>query len=160
MEILKCVQQHSFTEEIGSLTRSTNEGLPHVKKNSNLGRLDPVLIDSLLRVGGRLSLASISFDARQQIILPKNDHVSNLMVEHYHHTSGNSGKEQVIGLLRERSWIVKAGSTVRTVLSRCVSCRWRRGRECEQKMADLPEDRLAVEQQPFTSVGADYFGPF
>ena len=91
LEILKCVQQHHFAEEVSSLTRSANEGMPHVKKNSNLGRLDPVLVDGLLRIGSRLSLALIPFDAKHQIILPKNNHVSNLIVEYYHHISGHSG---------------------------------------------------------------------
>ena len=160
LEILKCVQQHHFAEEISSLTRSANEGMWHVKKNSNLRRLDPVLVDGLLRVDGRLSLASIPFDAKHQIILPKNDHVPNLIVEYYHHISGHSGKEHVISLLPEPFWIVKAGSAVKKVLSRCVSCRRRQSRECDQNMGDLPEDRLTVNQPPFTSVGVDYFSPF
>ena len=27
-------------------------------------------------------------------------------------------------------------------------------------MADLPSDRLQIEQPPFSHVGVDYFGPF
>ena len=115
-----------------------------------LRRLDPVLIDGLLRVGGTLGLASETFDSKHQIILPKNDHVSNLLVEHYHQISGHSGKEYVLSL----------GSAVRRVLSRCVSCRRRQGPGCEQKMADLPVDRLTSDQPPFTCFGIDYFGPF
>ena len=160
LEIFKCVQQHYFPEELRSLTKSASNGVPHVEKSSCLRRLDPVLIDGLLRVGGRLGLASEPFDSKHQIILPKNDHVSNLLVEHYHQISGHSGKEYVLSLLRERFWIVKAGSAVRRVLSRCVSCRRRQGPGCEQKMADLPVDRLTADQPPFTRVGIDYFGPF
>ena len=160
LDILKCVQQHHFPEEFHSLTQSASNGVPHVKKNSCLRRLDPVLIDGLLRVGGRLDLASEPFDSKHQIILPKNDHVSNLLVEHYHQISGHSGKEYVLSLLRERFWIVKAGSAVKRVLSRCVNCRRRQGPACEQKMADLPVDRLTPDQPPFSRVGVDCFGPF
>lgn len=160
LEILSCVQQHHFTEEISSLTRSANEGLLHVKKNGDLRRFDPVLVNSLLHVGGRLSLASIPFDAKHQIILPKKDFVSNLIVERYHHISRYSRKEHVISLPHERFWIVKAGSVVKTVLLRCVSFRRRQGRECEQKITDLPEDRLTMDQSPFTSINVDYFSPF
>ena len=106
------------------------------------------------------SLASIPFDAKHQIILPKNDHVSNLIVEHCHHISRYSGKEHVISLLCEQFCIVMAGSAVKTVMSRCVSCWQHQSYECEQKMADLPEDCLTMDQPPFTSGGVDYFGPF
>ena len=155
LEILKCVQQHHFPEEFHSLTQSASNGMPHVKKNSCLRRLDPILINGLLRVGGRLDLASEPFDSKHQITLPKNDHVSILLVEHYHQISGHSGKEYVLSLLRERFWVVKAGSAVKRVLSRCVDCRRRQGPACDQKMADLPAD-----QPPFTCVGVDCFGPF
>ena len=133
--------------------------MPHVGKGSCLRRLDPVLIDDLLRVGGRRSLASKPFDYQHQIILPKNDHVSNLLVEHYHQMSGHSGIEYVLSLLRERFWVVKGSSAVRKVLSRCTRCRRHQGPLCEQKMAELPVNRLTADQPPFTSVGVDYFGP-
>ena len=160
LEILKSVQKHHFHEEFYSLTKSASKGVPHVGKSSCLRRLDPVLIDGLLRVDGRLSLASKRFDNQQQIILPKNDHVSNLLVEHYHQMSGHSGSEYVLSLLRERFWVVKASSAVRRVLSRYTRCRRHQGPLCEQKMADLTVDRLTADQPHFTSVGVDYFGPF
>ena len=34
-------------------------------------------MNDLMRVGGRLNLASITFEAEYQIILLKNDHVTN-----------------------------------------------------------------------------------
>ena len=89
LEILKSVQKH-LPEEFYSLTKSASKRVPHVGKNSCLRRLGPFLIDGLLHIGGRLSLASKPFDYQHQIILPKNDHVSNLLVEHYHQMSGHS----------------------------------------------------------------------
>ena len=96
LEILKSVQKHHFAEEFYSLTKSAGKGVPHVGKSSCLRRLDPILIVGLLRVGGRLT------DYQHQIILPKNDHVSNLLIEHYHQMSGHSGREYMLSLLRER----------------------------------------------------------
>ena len=157
LQILKCVQLHYFSEELQSLTKAGVD-VAHVKKTSGLRGLDPVLVNGLLRVGGRLDLAPAPFDSKHQIILPKSDHVSTLIIEHCHLISGHSGGEYVLSLLREKFWIVKASYVVRRVLSKCVSCR--RRPVCEQKMADLPVDRLTPDQSPFTSVGVDYFGPF
>ena len=53
LEILKCVQLHYFPEELQSLTKS-GVHVAHVKKTSGLQSLDPVLVDGLIRVGGRL----------------------------------------------------------------------------------------------------------
>ena len=50
-------------------------------------------------------------------------------------------------------------SLVRHIISKCVTCRRLRGTPSNQKMADLPEDRMA-ETPPFTYVGTDMFGPF
>ena len=158
LEILKAIQCHHFPEERRSLTRCGST----VKKSSCLQSLDPILVDSLLCVKGRLRLAQASFDSKNQIILPKNDHVSNLLIEHFHLISGHSSREYVLSLLRERFWVIKGSSAVRRILSKCVSCRCRRRQApvLEQKMADLPEDRLTPDQPPFTAVGVDCFGPF
>ncbi|XP_044184754.1 uncharacterized protein LOC122964893 [Acropora millepora] len=49
LEILKSVQKHHFAKEFYSLSKSASKGMPHVGKGSCLRRLDPVLIDGLLR---------------------------------------------------------------------------------------------------------------
>ena len=123
LQILKCVQLHYFSEELQSLTKAGVD-VAYVK-TSGLRSLDPVLVDGLLRVGGRLDLAPASFDSKHQIILPNSDHVSTLIIEHCHLISGHSGREYVLTLLREKFWIVKASPAVRRVLSKCVSCRRR-----------------------------------
>jgi hypothetical protein len=61
--------------------------------------------------------------------------------------------------LRKKYWISKANSVARKVLSRCVVCRRARGKVGEQKMADLPAERILPDLPPFTNVGLDYFGP-
>ena len=56
-------------------------------------------------------------------------------------------------------WIIGCSSAVSSVIFRCVTCRKRRGAVLEQKMADIPEDRLEPEPA-FTFCAVDYFGPF
>nr|XP_054753823.1 uncharacterized protein LOC129259573 [Lytechinus pictus] len=56
-------------------------------------------------------------------------------------------------------WIVNGSKVVAEVLRKCVSCRRLRRPQEEQKMANLPRDRVEP-SAPFTNVGMDCFGPF
>ena len=155
--ILKNVQRAAFPEEFNRLESGNDEC---VKRSSPLFKLDPVVRDGLLRVGGRLTRAHISSDAKHQIIMPKDSHVSNLIIDHYHKLSGHSGRQHVLSMIRQKYWIIKANSAVRRLLRGCYGCRKREAPPCEQIMADLPEDRLIPDKLPFTAVGLDFFGPF
>ena len=152
-EILRCVQQQHFGEEVRCLERSNP-----VKKSSSIAKLSPILKDGLLCVGGRLQQASVPVESKHQIILPKDSHVTLLIIQYYHQLSGHSGREYVLSLLRSKFWVIKGNSAVRKVLSQCFKCRQLQSRPLEQKMADLPDDRI-TSQHPFSSVGIDFFGP-
>ena len=154
-EIIKFEQNLTFAEELEAV-----KGGKCVKGSSALARLDPILTDGLLRVGGRLSRATLSDDSKHQIIIPRDSHLARLLVNHFHQKSGHSGREYVLALLRERFWLIRANSTVRSVLSSCFDCKRRQGPVGEQKMANLPRPRVTPDQPPFTCVGIDYFGPF
>jgi hypothetical protein len=104
-ELLKHVQKTNFPEELAScrgaiVPASKSTQGARVKKTSSIFTLDPVLIDGLLQVGGRLRRASIPEDAKHQVIIPKAHHVTDLIVRHYHEVSGHSGREYVLSLLR------------------------------------------------------------
>jgi hypothetical protein len=101
----------------------------------------------------------MSFDAKHPIILPKICSLSTLIIEEAHSTVGHMGRNMVLAKLRQLYWIVGANQTIRKVLARCVLCRKYRGQCCQQKMADLPRDRIESHEPPFTNVGVDYFGP-
>ena len=131
-----------------------------VKKSSPLYKLNSLIADDLLRVGGRLRAAPSPLESRSQIILPKEEHVTKLVIEHYYRICGHSGREHVLALIRQRFCITQGSSTVRSVLAKCVSCRRRQASPCQQIMADLPESRVLPDKLPFSSVGVDYFGPF
>ena len=84
--------------------------------------------------------------------------MTNLVIENYHLVFGYSSKEYELGLAPEKFWIVNASSVIRRVLPKCFSCRRRHSPLCEQKMADLPLDRITSGAPPFTAVGIDCFG--
>ena len=163
-EILKHVQCQSFKQERQRLEQADRQTTPSrqnvLKNSSSIFKLDPTLIQGLIRVGGRLRQAPIDNDARHPIILPKGHHVVKLIIKYYHHISGHSGLEYTLALIRQRYWIINARSTVRSVLNECFSCRKRQAPTSQQKMANLPEDRVTPSKPPFTYTGLDCFGPF
>ena len=147
IEVLKYVQRQSFSEELVCLLDKESEVelkksvrascARSVKNSSSIAKLDPVLRDGLLCVGGRLRRALIEQEQRHPVILPKRHHVADLIVRHYHLLSGHSGQEFVLSLIRKSYWIIKGRVAVRRVLSRCFSCRRRQAPFGAQKMADL-----------------------
>ncbi|XP_038154235.1 uncharacterized protein LOC119791920 [Cyprinodon tularosa] len=154
-EIIRYSQAQCFPEEINALCNSKS-----VKKSSQLHKLDPMLKDGILRVGGRLAKSAMPVDTKYPVILSKHSRVAFLILSDIHERIGHCGRNYMLSQLREKFWIPQAVSTIRKLISKCTVCRRLQGRVGEQKMAPLPEDRLVPDKPPFTNVGIDYFGPF
>jgi hypothetical protein len=84
-----------------------------VKTSSTLRNLCPVIIDGVLRVGGRISRAPVSFDCKHPSILPRTHHVTSLIIWHCHLSLAHAGQEHVIAELRQCCWILRARIAVR-----------------------------------------------
>ena len=125
-----------------------------------MNKLNPFLDDGVLRVGGRLSKASICYNAKHPVILPNNHHLSDLMIVQHHHQVGHSGMGHTWTSLRQKFWIIKGGAAVRKVIGNCVFCRKRNTSLGQQIMAELPEVRVRPNKLPFSAIGVDYLGPF
>ena len=136
----------------------TNENFSLPSK-SPLLKLNPVIVNGLLRVGGRLDRASVSFDLKHPIILPHTSHLTNLIVLYCHCITGHSGANMTLNQLLQRYWILRNTAVVRRVLNFCMLCRRRYEKPGAQKMADLPPSRLQIDTHPFAYCGIDYFGP-
>ncbi|XP_052470971.1 uncharacterized protein LOC128027405 [Carassius gibelio] len=149
------VQRQAFPAEISTLQMTP----PKVKRSSRICRLDPVLDEGILRIGGRMHKSAMPDETKHPCILPKDSHISILLLRHIHERCGHSGRNHMLSELRKKYWINKANSLARKVLSRCVMCRRLKGKAGEQKMADLPVERILPDLPPFTNVGLDYFGP-
>lgn len=155
INIIRYVQSLAFEEERKNLLSKK-----YVKRLSKLRKLDPFLDkNGLLRVGGRIAHSSEEYLAQCPIIIPKKSVVAMLIIRHYHELLGHAGKNHVLSEVRNRFWIINGNSMVRQVLNKCVHCRRFNVRSSQQKMSDLPVDRLQP-GPPFTQVGVDYFGPF
>ena len=122
-----------------------------IKKSSTLYRLDPFLDqDGLIRVGGRLSkLQEFSGGFKHLVILPKKSFIVDLIVRDTHKRVTHAGRGITLSELRSQYWILNANSVVRHFISKCVVCRCLHGTIGEQKMADLPKERV-TSSPPFT----------
>lgn len=154
-EIIRHSQAQWFPDEVKALRSNVS-----VKRNSQLYKLDPILQDGILRVGGRLDRSSMPEDAKHPAILSKHSRVATLILTDVHEKIGHCGRNYMLSQLRQKIWIPQATSAIRKLISECTVCRRLRGRVGEQKMANLPEDRLLPDKPPFTNVGVDFFGPF
>nr|XP_021335998.1 uncharacterized protein LOC110440142 [Danio rerio] len=148
-------QKQQFLEEIEAIKQNVT-----IKRRSQLYRLDPVLQDGILRVGGRLNKAAMPNESKHPAILSKYSRISTLILSDIHQRYGHCGRNYTLSILRQKFWIPQANSAIRKLIHKCSVCRRLNGRVGEQKMASLPEDRLLPDKPPFTNVGVDYFGPF
>ena len=101
-------------------------------------KLQPIEIDGIVRVGGRLENTVVEFDVKHPIILPQKRHFSQLVIRQYHVEMGHSGTNHTWASVRENFWIVKCGSAVRHVIGQCIACRKKNAKVGKQFMADLP----------------------
>ncbi|XP_049336713.1 uncharacterized protein LOC125802504 [Astyanax mexicanus] len=154
--IIKNLQGQVFQNELGLL----NKDIP-LPSNNRLHRLNPFIDkDGVLKVGGRLCNSSLSNSFKHPIILPKDHHITRLIIAHHHEKVEHQGKGLTLNEIRANGyWMPGVGRTVASYIHRCVTCRKLRKPVEEQRMADLPPER--VEQSaPFTYCGMDCFGPF
>uniref|UniRef100_A0A182RY90 Integrase zinc-binding domain-containing protein n=1 Tax=Anopheles funestus TaxID=62324 RepID=A0A182RY90_ANOFN len=86
------------------LWESSKEEIRDVNASSKLRTLCPILQDGLLRVGGRLRNAPISFDRKHPIILPALHPLTLMIVRHYHNSLFHAGQQMMITMICERYW--------------------------------------------------------
>ncbi|PFX24881.1 hypothetical protein AWC38_SpisGene10528 [Stylophora pistillata] len=171
--IIRAVQLKAFKEEIATLRNMKQENTDKesrvftrqrktsMKTGSSLYKLDPFVdVNRILRVGGRLRRATLVDDIKFPIILPRDSHVTHLVAKHYHQCIHHQGKGMTLNEIRSNGfWILRGSSIVTNLISSCVKCQKLRGSVQEQRMSDLPEDRLES-TPPFTYCAVHYFGPF
>jgi hypothetical protein len=153
--LVKDSQHTAFESEI----RVIREG-SYLPDSNKLSALSPWLDEhGVLRVGGRLTYLPIPSEAKHPAILPRNHTITRLMIDWLHRSNGHVGREHVLSLLRENYWVIAARTAINSVLRLCFLCKVRRARRQFPMMANLPTDRAAIEEAPFTNCGVDLFGP-
>lgn len=155
VKILQQVQVEAFGGTISNLQSSEKSNKGHLKD------LHPFVDDNgLLRVGGRLQSSDLPYDTKHPIILPKDHHVTTLIIRWYHlqgrHVRGVNG---LLADTRTRFWIVRGREAIKRYVRCCVPCQKSKKKISSQLMAPLPGQRVNP-IRAFSSCGVDYGGPF
>ncbi|XP_055590186.1 uncharacterized protein LOC129742320 [Uranotaenia lowii] len=152
--IVRLAQAESFPEELHDLQKKGS-----VRQSSPLASINPILLDGIMCVGGRLRNAAISNQRKHPYILSHRHPFTEVMAESYHRKWFHAGQQMMVSLIRGRFWPTRARDLVRKVIHRCVQCFKVRPKIESQLMADLPPERV----NPciaFRKTGVDYCGPF
>ncbi len=156
--VIRLAQEQAFPRELkGFQGVSQGDSLP---SSSPLFCLNPIFEGGLLHVGGRLRRSSLSYDVKHPVILPKNNHITQLILSHYHVQICHQGRSQTLTEVRANGfWAIGGSKSVAKLIHKCVPCRKLRQPAEEQQMSQLPRERVEV-SAPFSFCGLNCFGPF
>ncbi|XP_058457587.1 uncharacterized protein LOC131434654 [Malaya genurostris] len=162
--LYRLAQSSVYLEEIAILVKSASNNHVNshrIPKSSPIYKLSPYLDDSdVLRMRGRTSACEYSTpDASCPIILPRNHHITDLIVREMHLRYHHLNHETVVNELRQKYLIPKLRRVCYRVRSTCQTCKNRLAHPAPPLMADLPSMRLTAFVRPFSYTGVDYFGP-
>lgn len=131
-----------------------------VPRKGSLINLTPFIDeDGLMRVGGRLKNALLSYDERHPIILPAASTLTTLVIDSYHKRTLHGEMQQTLGLIRQKYWIPQGRRSVKKCIQRCIQCVLWRAVPAQEIMGNLPALRVRP-SRPFQSTKVDYAGPF
>ncbi|KAL0883918.1 hypothetical protein ABMA27_015986 [Loxostege sticticalis] len=151
--IWKEVQRFYFSNELADLQAGKT-------CSRSFQRLSPFLSDGLIRVGGRLSNSQLEFHQKHPIILPRKDHIVELLIDYHHKVNCHAGPDLLMSLLRQRYWILSARSLIRNRVHKCIPCFRLRPKPTFPMMADHRSCRVVETAKPFVHTGTDFAGPF
>ncbi|XP_076383878.1 uncharacterized protein LOC143262639 [Megalopta genalis] len=116
--IIKQAQLEAFPIEINCLERKT--AMP---KGSRILNLNPFLDqDKLLRVGGRLRHAPLSYCQKHPLILPHRHHITNLIIESEHLRHWHAGTQATLNAVRQIYWPIDGMRAIKIVIHKCIRC--------------------------------------
>ena len=123
-------------------------------------RLGPMLDENgIILVGQRIAYwLKNNYNQSTYVLLPANDVFTILLVTSIHNTC-HAGIETLLAKVQIKYWIPKVRNLLRSIQTRCITCRKLRKEVAGQIMGQLPEGRLKP-SPAFTNTALDLFGPF
>ncbi|XP_062703836.1 uncharacterized protein LOC134286264 [Aedes albopictus] len=152
--LVRIAQHESFGKDIAEI-----KSKGHVSSHSALKTLALILVDGILRVGGRLRHAAISEDRKHPMILPARHILTERILVHYHQKQLHAGPQLLVACVREKFWPLRIRNLARKVKHSCVNCFRCKPTNLKQLMGDLQPERVTP-TLPFLSTGVDLCGPF
>ncbi|XP_065081373.1 uncharacterized protein LOC135703945 [Ochlerotatus camptorhynchus] len=152
--LVQLAQSECFPLELSNLAAKGE-----VRPSSKLHALNPVMVDGILCVGGRLGNAPVSRGRKHPMILDSHHPLTKLILVDYHRRLLHGGPQLMISCVRERFWPLSVRNLARKVMHECVKCFRVKPRVHDQLMGDLPLERVSP-APAFQRVGIDYCGPF
>ena len=134
------------------------ETAPLVK---NMKRLDPVQVNGVWGCRGRLGKAGLMKIVGQSFlpILPMNSALARLIMFEAHEANHDMVDGTLAGS-RSKAWIVRGRYLARSITSRCYYCNFDKFKLQQQRMGDLPMERVSPNCKPFQAICTDLFGPY
>ncbi|GJQ75045.1 hypothetical protein Trydic_g20127 [Trypoxylus dichotomus] len=110
--LLKLAQPQEFSQEIDYL----RFGNPLPSK-SKLLQINPYLDkDSLIRVGGRISKASVAYDRKFPIVISQRHTLTKLITKHGHHRHLRARAQAALAAVRLNYWPLNGRNAFRDAL--------------------------------------------
>lgn len=112
----------------------------------------------MLRIGGRLTNANIPYENKHPVLLPRQDHIVDIIIDFYHRVNCHTGAHLLMSIIRQRYWILSGRNLIRKRVHACNFCFKTAPSNIIPPMADLPTARVQ-EAKAFTHTGVDFAGP-
>ncbi|KAK9743802.1 Integrase zinc binding domain [Popillia japonica] len=133
--LVKIVQKQEFGKDILHIKKHGN-----VKTDSNILSLNRFLDkNDILRVGGRLTAATIHYDRKHQILLPSKHPLTDLIINDEQLHSGIQG---TIAIIRTKYWPISVKNNVKPLIKSCVTCFKAKPTSTTPLMGNLPVERI------------------
>ena len=140
--------------------KESQKTLQDCLKKGELQQLSPFTDENgIIRVGGRVDEALVSYETKHPAMLPRDHWISLLITRHFHQIK-HAGVVTTVAKIRMKFWIIRAHDLAKSVKFRCLCCREIEARTETQLMADLPRTRLEPFTPPFHYTACNYFGPY
>lgn len=159
--LVKQAQLEIFKDEIAILSK----GQQLSAKNS-LAKLNPEIVNGLLVTSTRaqddtLMREKMPQHLKRQIILPKEHHLTDLIIMHEHTSNFHSHDKTILMNLLAKYYIPHPRwKIVKTIKRLCFECKRRNYHPATPAMGNLPMERLCDAHPAFSNIILDTAGPF